>query len=116
MDFDPNTTLRGAWATFVPKREPKFKVHAQRNHATNAVREHWSNVILFEQVDGQWVERFRSQDMSANGPCGYCGKPVNNSYERGVHHDGGSVDWRRDENGKRVEPLELIRHHYRCRR
>ncbi len=79
-EFDPNnpgkdTTRRGKnwnydWATYVPNRTPKFKVHPSKGHATSAVKdkahlvdigETWGyrvpdDVKLYQKVDGLWVD------------------------------------------------------------
>lgn len=83
--FDPNTMSdrkRGSydWATYVPSRRPKFKIHEHRGHAINAVKRcygyqsnydetgggpryaSWreldedSGVKLYRRQDGRWVE------------------------------------------------------------
>jgi hypothetical protein len=43
------------WATYIPKRSPKFKAHNDRGKAINAVnydkREGW----LYRLFDGEWI-------------------------------------------------------------
>lgn len=69
--FDPNANA-GDWATYVPCRRPKFKVHAHRGHAINAIKCHaydydsndydahvlWpsNECKLYRRQDGRWVE------------------------------------------------------------
>ena len=37
--FDPNKeTAKGLWATYIPGRRPRFKIHASQSHATSAVK------------------------------------------------------------------------------
>lgn len=75
--FDPNALTerkRGSydWATYVPSRRPKFKVHEHRGHAINAMKWHaydydrsnWRDHVLrpehgcklYRRQDGKWVE------------------------------------------------------------
>lgn len=64
--FDPNKSAEAEWATFVPTRSPRFKIHTKRGHAINAVKNtsYWNDykrtipddVILYRRVEGRWVQ------------------------------------------------------------
>lgn len=65
--FDPNKSAEAEWATFVPTRSPRFKIHVNRGHAINAVKctSYWDHdhlrtipddVILYRRVEGRWVQ------------------------------------------------------------
>jgi hypothetical protein len=77
--FDPNNLSTGnnrklnydyLWATYIPDRSPKFKIHGRRGQATSAVkyRNHWQGrgdayvieegVKLYhrETAESLWVE------------------------------------------------------------
>lgn len=66
--FDPNRRDKGAprWATYCPRRSPKFKHHAQRGFALNAMKNNtYAGAVLYEFVDGRWTElaRFQPHDF-----------------------------------------------------
>ena len=74
-DFNPNAVSNGNWATYIPNRHPRFKVHVKRSHATSAlgVKFPYCSGVLYERVDGEWIERDR---MEAPKECAVCEKIV----------------------------------------
>lgn len=71
MKFDPNKQSNGGyvWATFIPNRKPKFKLHSNLAQATSALkyRSHYvdsdyryeyvpDDCTLWQLVDGEWAE------------------------------------------------------------
>lgn len=71
--FDPNSSVTSQWATYIPTRRPKFKVHVTKGHATSAIksvsyisdkpprRGRFGNDVpedaqLFRMEDGKWVQ------------------------------------------------------------
>lgn len=76
-EFDPNVKKgpkAPRWASFIPSRStaPKFKIHMQRNHALNAFSDQ-PDGILYEWVDGKWVERVRFEGWEKSPTCDDCG-------------------------------------------
>lgn len=80
--FDPNNVTGSkapVWATYIPSRSLQFKTHTKRNHATNAMNyragSNWSGPgkpsIMYEFVDGKWVERERYEPPTN---CAHCGR------------------------------------------
>lgn len=64
-EFDPNgkgDKQLKLWASYIPNRSPKFKVHKTEGHAKNALAYYWPHRegIMYESVDGEWVERDRA--------------------------------------------------------
>lgn len=59
-DFDPNVSS-DPWATYAPGRwnGGMFKAHKSRANALNAMANHKHGCILYEYVNGLWVERAR---------------------------------------------------------
>lgn len=78
--FDPNSPTVGVWATYIPSRKPKFKVHKTRGHAKSAFH-YVSTGILYESVDGEWVERHRSDGWEKSPNCSGCGADVVRTYD-----------------------------------
>lgn len=84
LKFDPNVkpTLN-LWATYIPTRttKPKFSTHRIVAHAKSALGS--SSGIIYEFVDGEWVERYRrdeSDELTGKKVCDGCGSP--HSYPR----------------------------------
>lgn len=74
--FDPNTTPEHRFATFIPRREPGFKIHRDRGPALSAISGH-NNAILYEREDnGRWNEIFRVQLGNLKDRCEDCGHKV----------------------------------------
>lgn len=80
MEFDPNSVKKPTynWATYIPSRNPKFKVHKQRNFAKNAFH-YRKGAILYEWVNGRWVEIFRIENLSFK-TCQECGSTEERKY------------------------------------
>lgn len=75
LDFDPNLKPRmNVWATYIPSRSTRaaFATHRLRSHAKSALTS--SVGIIYEHVDGEWVERFR-RDEPDEMVCAGCGAP-----------------------------------------
>lgn len=76
MDFDPNAK-RGPktpeWATYVPDRNPDFKVHKRKADALNAFP-YRDNYILYRYDfdTGKWVEQFRIENRPTPEICDRC--------------------------------------------
>ena len=79
LSFDPNARKKPShnWASYVPDRTPQFKVHTGRGQAVNAV--HYQRCsqprggIVYEWIDGKWVENYRYEKKDT---CVKCGKPL----------------------------------------
>jgi hypothetical protein len=72
-DFDPNFkhgVKTPMWASYVPDRSPVFKAYNNRGHAANALNSARRGV-MYELVDGQWVEYARKE---RHDTCAHCGK------------------------------------------
>lgn len=70
MDFNPNKpakTKKFFWATYIPYRNPEFKMHSQRGHALSAFQ-YKSDVILYQwdQTKEEWVEVYRIEKISTD--------------------------------------------------
>lgn len=100
MGFDPNKVAlpEFTWATYIPDRNPNFKVHKNRGHALNAV-DYRKNYILYQRVNDEWIERYRIENLAPEAPCERC----TNSASWWSH------TWDRDEKGKIAEPLKRLR-------
>lgn len=120
-DFDPNNRDRNApeWATWCPGRyQAKFKVHANRGHATSAL-DHQRHGILYQWVDGRWSEICRRYNVYGYEDfvpttCENCGVDVlidtPNVHQRKFRpktNDGKYV-WDRGGNGKIKDPLKQL--------
>lgn len=80
LEFDPNEKKQPktpVWATYIPSRTPEWKLHTNRGHAINAINNRASTGygqgspgIIYEYVDGEWVEwdRYERPDR-----CAHCG-------------------------------------------
>lgn len=79
MDFDPNAAkAKLPWATYVPNRSPKFKMHKQRGHALSA--NYYNNYILYkwDSNTDRWEEVYRLEDWTpptkdSDTRCDQCG-------------------------------------------
>lgn len=73
-EFDPNERPQHSWATYCPGRwQTKFKLHAARGHAINALVNQRSRA-LYEFEGGKWVEKARFESMQFRPTtCGHCG-------------------------------------------
>lgn len=76
LEFDPNdTTPRKLpeYATYIPSRSPNFKMHKQKKHAANALScgaGADSPGILYQNIDGKWIEIDRFEPPTE---CAHCG-------------------------------------------
>ncbi len=75
LDFNPNAKpdLK-AWATYIPTRstKPKFATHRTVGHAKSALSHYVG--IIYEFVDGEWMEIFR-RDVPDEMVCIGCKVP-----------------------------------------
>lgn len=64
ITFDPNKLNKPdfEWATYIPARNPKFKIHSNRGKALNAFN-YRDNVILYRMVNGTWIEQYRIENF-----------------------------------------------------
>lgn len=82
-DFDPNAKGEPrvpVWATFIPSRTPNFKTHTQRSHAINALNnsaQYARSGIIYEFVDGEWVEWDRFEEPTN---CAHCKKELERTW------------------------------------
>lgn len=102
-DFDPNdrkSPQAPTWATYIPSRRTKpFKVYVNRGHALNAFQ-YQPDGILYEFVDGGWVERARLEGFQPADYCDDCGTYLlkegyggwrNNGYVKWVEQADGTL-------------------------
>lgn len=71
MDFDPNNLggpQQPTHATFIPDRQPQFKLHKSIGHGKSAFQ-YRSNAILYEWRDGTWVELYRIENLPRKHEC-----------------------------------------------
>ena len=78
MTFNPNEDMEHIFATYAPNRKPKFKIHYQRGHAINALKDKsfYNNgtrtipddIILYQNHNGQWVEVDFNRTYSHDNP------------------------------------------------
>jgi len=69
MAFDPNK-FQGNWATYIPSRRPKFKIHKTCGNATSALKVSSvyhagvlptneipaTSILYTKDMTGQWIE------------------------------------------------------------
>jgi len=75
LDFNPNMKpTMNVWATYIPTRstKPKFSTHRLLTHAKSAIGQ--SLGIIYEYVDGEWVERWRRDEYDTK-ICAGCSVP-----------------------------------------
>ncbi len=63
-----------SWATYAPRRNPKFKLHSNRGHALNAAKSLGEYIIL-QYVDNNWIEVCRLEH-AASRRCDVCGSEI----------------------------------------
>lgn len=79
MEFNPNKpgiTKEFFWATYIPNRRPKFKLHSNRGHALNAVKyeiRHDSILYKWSSLEREWIECFRLENYTKPSTCDQCG-------------------------------------------
>lgn len=85
LDFNPNSpaiTKNYFWATYIPSRSNKFKLHANRGHALNAIS--WRNEgILYKWnlEKKEWEEIYRIEDgLRQENKCSVCNTELSNAY------------------------------------
>lgn len=82
LEFNPNekkSPKTPVWASYVPARSPEWKLHAGRGQAINAINNRATSYgslgspgIIYEFVDGEWVEWDRYERPKE---CAHCGGP-----------------------------------------
>lgn len=74
LEFDPNSINANLklWASYVPGRRPEFKTHKGSAAAKNSINVVWPHRegIIYESVDGKWIERDRSIQPTECAVCG----------------------------------------------
>lgn len=74
-EFNPNAKgdpKMPVWASYIPSRSPAFKTHTLRSHAINALNNrasYGSPGIIYEYIDGEWVEWDRMEEPTH---CAHC--------------------------------------------
>lgn len=74
MSFDPNKeTAKGLWATYIPYRSPKFKIHTNKGHATSAIKcqSYYSNGQYRIQADSKLYQRSNKNEEWQEVPIRY---------------------------------------------
>lgn len=109
MDFDPNFKDKPGepqWATYIPdRRGAKFKVHKGLGQAKNAFH-YRDNAILYEWVDGEWVERYRIENHPGRPTC----------VTEGCNHTASGYQWKGMEFvPKKCYNCQYPRHGHTCR-
>lgn len=98
MDFDPNKKGKPVyeWATYIPERRPQFKAHRNVGHAKNAFK-YRSDAILYHWEEGEWVEKYRVEDLKSPDTCDWCSESTITYHYRRAYNAG---DWYWPKNGK----------------
>ena len=106
IQFDPNTQQIGKYASYIPNRRPKFKVHKNKGHASNAISyTGWGlprEGILYENIGGQWLEYFR---WELPKECARCNEPITLNV---AHKDRPQLDPQRYQHNKKVYEAAII--------
>lgn len=81
LQFDPNdksSPKAPEWATYIPDRNPQWKVYTQRGHALSSFQ-YKKDVILYQWMTvternelGKWVEVYRIEDWKPDTRCFDC--------------------------------------------
>jgi len=92
--FDPNDPRKGnyLWATFLPYRSGKFKLHLNRGPALNSCGgEAWYILYNWSSQESKWVEVTRVEDRRRLVICHHCGRDAS---QGGRHQPwGGALRW-----------------------
>lgn len=79
MDFNPNQpakTKNYHWATYIPGRNPTFKIHHQSNHAKSAFQYRGEGILYKWNGDkNEWEEVFRLERDDELETCPHGGSP-----------------------------------------
>lgn len=92
LEFDPNSRDAPQWATYIPTRSPAWKIHSKKGQAAGAVSNSVNSsgyghaAILYEYVNGKWIERGRAEPTEF---CAHCGiEDTGRTYRRLDKHPG----------------------------
>lgn len=86
QEFDPNDPRKGdyLWATFVPARATKFKLHLSRGPALNGCnRENWYILYQWDSSTSRWREVTRIDERRSHVICHACGRDASDAYQYG---------------------------------
>lgn len=94
MNFDPNklNQKQYLWATYLPYRNPSFKLHVKEAHAKSAFT-YRNRGILFLWNSGteRWDEVFRAEEDHEYETCIHGGSPRTNSRTNKIYHE--NIKW-----------------------
>jgi hypothetical protein len=89
MQFNPNKpalTKKYLWATFLPSRNPEFKLHAQENYAKSAFSYRNDGILyMWNSQTEQWDEVFRLENGQYE-TCEHGGSLVQNKWDKKPYH------------------------------
>lgn len=100
IDFDPNNRKPPAieWSTYIPNREPQFKLHKRKSDALNAFT--YRNTAILYQYDfekNEWAEVYRIEDRVKPENCDVCDATTKIVRESGggrtYTYDSGNFAW-----------------------
>ena len=83
IKFDPNATgkFKYAWATYIPRRNPEFKLHSNRGHALTACLHHGGEFVLYKWENGRWEDKVRWEEPYPTRECYICQKPKGDMWD-----------------------------------
>lgn len=106
MQFNPNKpakTKQFFWATYIPYRQPEFKMHSNRGHALNAFK-YKNDAILYKwnPEKEEWIEIYRMENWRTNEHpnCEGCGKQTLDPTVRYAYNSGDRVWINKDDDMK----------------